>query len=60
MVSAGCGVAAGTEADLLLVEGDPTSDIANVSKIRTVIRGGRVLERKPLVAPAEAAGVAAR
>lgn len=46
-------IAIGTRADLLLVEGDPTADIANVSRIRAVIRDGRHLERMPLVAPAE-------
>ncbi len=38
----------GKRADLLLVEGDPTRDIANVSRIRAVILGGRRLERIPL------------
>lgn len=45
-------IAVGAQADLLLVEGDPTADIANVSKIRDVIRNGRRLERTPLAAPA--------
>ena len=48
-------IAAGTHADLLLVEGDPTEDIANVSRIRAVIRSGRVLERKPLTGSPAAA-----
>jgi imidazolonepropionase-like amidohydrolase len=41
-------VAEGKVADLLLVEGDPTADIANVSRIRDVIQGGVRLERYPL------------
>ena len=41
-------VAVGTRADLLLVEGDPLADIANVSRIRAVLQEGRVLERRPL------------
>jgi imidazolonepropionase-like amidohydrolase len=37
----------GRRADLLLVEGDPTRDIAAVSRIRAVIQGGVRLERFP-------------
>lgn len=41
-------IAVGAQADLLLVDGDPTADISRVSKIKAVIRAGRRLERKPL------------
>ncbi len=41
-------VAEGKVADLVLVEGDPTADITNVSRIRDVIQGGVRLERYPL------------
>jgi imidazolonepropionase-like amidohydrolase len=44
-------VAAGKRADLLLVEGDPTRDIAAVSRIRAVIQGGVRIERLPLGRP---------
>jgi imidazolonepropionase-like amidohydrolase len=42
-------VATGKRADLLLVEGDPTRDIAAVSRIRAVIQAGVHVERFPLV-----------
>lgn len=38
-------VAAGKRADLVLVEGDPTSDLAAASRIRTVWLGGRQVPR---------------
>jgi imidazolonepropionase-like amidohydrolase len=38
----------GKRADLLLVEGDPTRDIAAASRIRAVIQGGVRIERFPL------------
>jgi imidazolonepropionase-like amidohydrolase len=44
----------GRRADLLLVEGDPTRDIASVSRIRAVIQGGVPIQRSPR--PAAAAG----
>lgn len=37
----------GAKADLLLVEGDPTQDIKNLSRIRAVLKGGVLLERVP-------------
>jgi imidazolonepropionase-like amidohydrolase len=37
----------GRRADLLLVEGDPTRDIAATSRIRAVIQGGVRVERHP-------------
>jgi len=43
-------VAAGNVADLLLVEGDPTADIADVSRIVAVILGGVELVRRPVAA----------
>jgi imidazolonepropionase-like amidohydrolase len=43
-------IAIGKRADLLLVEGDPTVDIANVSRIANVLLGGAALVRHP-VAP---------
>lgn len=43
-------IAVGLPADLLLVQGDPTAEISNISKIRAVIRNGRNLERKPITA----------
>ena len=41
----------GTRADLLLVEGDPSSDLAALSKIRAVILSGVRVRRLPLEAP---------
>ncbi len=41
----------GRRADLLLVEGDPTRDIAAASRIRAVIHGGVRVERFPLGTP---------
>ncbi|MEM7411545.1 MAG: amidohydrolase family protein [Myxococcota bacterium] len=38
-------VAVGQRADLVLVAGDPTTDIGAVSRIREVIQAGRLLER---------------
>jgi imidazolonepropionase-like amidohydrolase len=41
-------VAPGKRADLLLVEGDPTTDLQVLSRIRTVIKDGVPLVRTPL------------
>jgi imidazolonepropionase-like amidohydrolase len=41
-------VAAGKVADLVLLEGNPLQNIANTRKIRAVIRGGEVLDRRAL------------
>jgi imidazolonepropionase-like amidohydrolase len=41
-------VVPGKRADLLLVDGDPTLDVAAVSRIRAVIQGGVQIERFPL------------
>jgi imidazolonepropionase-like amidohydrolase len=43
-------VEVGNRADLLLVDGNPTVDLAAVSRIRDVILGGVRLERTPLAA----------
>lgn len=40
-------IAVGKAADLLLVDGDPLVDLASLSRIRTVIKAGRVVERIP-------------
>jgi imidazolonepropionase-like amidohydrolase len=37
-------IAPGKDADLLLVDGDPTKDIADLRKIRVVIVRGHVLD----------------
>jgi len=37
-------LAAGKLADIILVEGNPTKDIRDLRKIRTVIKGGRVYD----------------
>ncbi len=41
---------AGKLADLLILDANPLSDIANLRKLRTVIRGGRVIDRDRLPA----------
>jgi len=41
-------VAVGKRADLLLVEGDPTADLANLARIRVVMKQGVPLERHPI------------
>lgn len=43
-------VAEGQRADLLLVEGDPTADVADLSRIRAVFKGGVPVERTPVAA----------
>ena len=45
-------VAVGLRADLVLVEGDPSADIAALERIRQVFVGGVPLERTPLGAGA--------
>src|SRR5215470_13013132 len=37
-------LAAGTFADLVLIDGDPTQDIRDINKIKTVIKGGKVYD----------------
>ncbi len=41
-------VASGKSADLVLLEANPLEDIANVRRIRAVIRSGQLMERKDL------------
>jgi imidazolonepropionase-like amidohydrolase len=41
-------IAEGKNADLVLVEGDPTKDLDALSNIRSVIKGGVPLERQPI------------
>jgi imidazolonepropionase-like amidohydrolase len=41
-------IAVGKRADLLLVEGDPTSDLANLARIRLVMKQGVPLDRHPV------------
>jgi imidazolonepropionase-like amidohydrolase len=45
-------IAEGKVADLVLVEGDPTTDIGATERIREVFRHGIRLERHPVTAPA--------
>jgi imidazolonepropionase-like amidohydrolase len=52
-------IAPGKFADMILVEGDPTKDIADLNKITTVIKGGKVydptaIEKAFGIAPREA------
>lgn len=42
------GIAAGSEADLVLLTADPTSDIRNTRSIHAVIANGRLFERAAL------------
>ena len=41
-------VSAGYRADLVLLDGDPTKDIANTSKVAAVVLRGRFLAREEL------------
>jgi imidazolonepropionase-like amidohydrolase len=41
-------VARGKVADLALLDGNPLTDIANTKRIRAVIQGGRLLDRRAL------------
>jgi len=41
-------VATGKVADLVLLDANPLQDIANTKRIRAVIRGGRLLDRRAL------------
>jgi len=41
-------VARGKVADLVLLDANPLTDIANTKRIRAVIQGGRMLDRKAL------------
>ena len=44
-------VAAGYDADLVVVDADPTADIRNLEKIRMVLLRGEVVDRAALLAP---------
>jgi imidazolonepropionase-like amidohydrolase len=48
----------GKAADLLLVAGDPTADVANLRKVRYVVRGGAVRSIEELKATVAAAAAA--
>jgi len=37
-------IAAGKLADMVLIDGDPTQDIRDINKIKTVIKGGKVYD----------------
>jgi imidazolonepropionase-like amidohydrolase len=41
-------IAVGLEADLLLLDADPLQDITNTTRIRAVVRAGRLLDRAAL------------
>jgi len=51
------GLKPGVEADLFVVLGDPLNDIADLRKISTVIRGGRVVDVKDALARGRAVRV---
>ena len=44
-------VTEGKLADLVLLDADPLADINNAKKIRTVIKNGKVINRKKLKLP---------
>jgi len=50
-------IAAGKLADMVLIDGDPTQDIRDINKIKTVIKGGKVYDP---VAIEKAFGIAPR
>ena len=39
-------IAAGKLADMILVDGDPTQNIRDIRKIATVIKGGKIYDRR--------------
>jgi hypothetical protein len=45
-------VKAGYDADLVVVDADPTADVRNLKKIRMVLLGGEIVDREALLAPA--------
>ena len=49
----------GKEADLLVVNGDPTADIRALTRLKAVIRGGRWLDPGALLAEADQQAAAA-
>jgi imidazolonepropionase-like amidohydrolase/Tol biopolymer transport system component len=44
-------LAPGLRADLVLLDGDPLTDIANVTQIHRVIQDGRIVDREALLGP---------
>ncbi len=48
----GC-ISPGAAADLVVLEGDPLTDIRNTQKIHSVIRGGRIVDRPALLKAAK-------
>lgn len=50
----------GKVADLVLLDGDPTRDVANLHKVAAVVRGGRLLDRAALDAIQARAAAALR
>lgn len=40
-------VEAGMDADLVVLDGDPTADVRNLAKVATTIRAGRIIYQKP-------------
>ena len=42
-------IKAGYDADVLVVDADPTADIRNLKKIRLVIHNGRIIDRDALL-----------
>jgi imidazolonepropionase-like amidohydrolase len=47
-------VAAGHDADLVVVDADPTADLRNLEKIRLVVLRGEIVDRAALLRPAVA------
>jgi imidazolonepropionase-like amidohydrolase len=50
-------IAAGKLADMVLIDGNPTQDIRDIKKIKTVIKGGKVYDPAAIE---NALGIAAR
>jgi imidazolonepropionase-like amidohydrolase len=50
LTAAKFGIKPGLEANLFVVQGDPLKNIADLSRISSVIRGGRVFDAKALLA----------
>ena len=48
-------VAAGYDADLVVVDADPTVDVRNLEKIRMVVLRGEIIDRKALLTPPKTA-----
>lgn len=50
-------VKAGSNADLLVLDADPTQDVGNLKKIRMLLLNGEILDREKLLQPPAPAGV---